>query len=174
MRRLNIDEFIDILRDFSTTQSLLVNKYTGLIKNDIWPKTGTVSLNGDTWCYRKHGVGVCFKDLKRKTEIDAHFGMLSYPNGFDLFRLDVFFSSKKKMAVSYRDKCFNTKNMGDIEMIINILLYHDKIISVSERGVFILAEYADNVATEAIKSAMHSSDGKIEMLLLGKQGREDE
>ncbi len=56
------------------------------------PKNGEVDLSGDIWVYSKHGLGVCFTNLKTKRKVDLHKAD-SGAECFDVYGLSTYFGS---------------------------------------------------------------------------------
>jgi len=71
------------------------------------PKRGTVSFEGETWSYHKHGVGVCFKNPINDAEIDVHEHLES-PSAFDAWRIETYVSSIKVQQVRHGSETHGT------------------------------------------------------------------
>jgi len=87
----SINEFI---AEFANTQNGLcrsvIDKY-GLRDDSsiifFVPKAGSLELNGGRWTFKQHGSGLRFTSDDRGCVIDAHRNVVSYPAGFDAWRL---------------------------------------------------------------------------------------
>lgn len=51
------------------------------------PKAGALELNGERWMFKRHGSGLRFINDNQGYVIDAHRNIVSYPAGFDAWRL---------------------------------------------------------------------------------------
>jgi hypothetical protein len=84
----------ELIAGFTETQSRLCRTVTRAydLKDDdsvifSVPKTGTLELNGEGWTFKRHGLGIRFTSDRQGHVIDAHRNFVSYPAGFDAWRL---------------------------------------------------------------------------------------
>jgi len=84
----------ELIAEFADTQNrlcrTLIGKYD--LKDDssvlfAVPKAGALDLNGDGWAFKRHGSGIRFTSDRQGHVIDAHRNLVSYPAGFDAWRL---------------------------------------------------------------------------------------
>jgi hypothetical protein len=84
----------EIIAEFAGTQSRLcravISKYN--LRDDgsvifSAPKVGFIELNGEGWTFNRHGLGLRFTGNRQGHVIDAHRNFVSYPAGFDAWRL---------------------------------------------------------------------------------------
>ena len=84
----------ELIAEFAETQNLLCRTVIGRydLKDDgsvifSAPKAGSLDLNGEGWTFKRHGSGIRFTSDRRGHVIDAHRNIVSYPAGFDAWRL---------------------------------------------------------------------------------------
>ena len=84
----------ELITEFTKTQDSLCQKVIGeyCLQDDVSvvfsvPKIGVIDLNGERWTFKRHGSGIRFTSSDRGHVIDAHRTVVSYPAGFDAWRL---------------------------------------------------------------------------------------
>ncbi|AXA90414.1 hypothetical protein [Massilia sp. YMA4] len=128
MNHINLATFLSLLRKFTGTQVALISIYLALAsKQDDWPRKGTLSLLGAQWDFVRHGAGVRFTNLQTQEEIDAHTSIEDAPQGFDEWRLEIYFSSIEHMIVDVGQDEYDLQSDSSIKPIIEYLLRLNKI-----------------------------------------------
>lgn len=85
------------------------------------PKRGLLSVNDELWEFQKHGSGVSFTEVATKKSIDAHTEMISYPEGFDAWRLVQYFESIHVNFVDYKSNLFNVTQERNLANLLECL-----------------------------------------------------
>jgi len=62
---------------------------------------GSVDVDGMDWRHRRHGAGILFLSA-RGVRVNAHLGMVQYPEGIDGGRLFEYLESQAVRAVTFR------------------------------------------------------------------------
>lgn len=90
--------FLEQVRLFVKLQEALWEALLELLSGDTGeflsnvPRNGEVILNGVSWTYTKHGLGVCFLNSKAKVKVDFH-RIESGAECFDAWGLSTYFGS---------------------------------------------------------------------------------
>ncbi|WP_148314141.1 DUF6896 domain-containing protein [Sorangium cellulosum] len=96
---------VQLLSQYALLQGRLVRKFLNLYR----PKDletfrdvpgGTLSLYGRTWTHRRHGAGVSFVDPS-DVKVNAHVGMVEFPEGVDGGRLFEYLESIGMSAIVF-------------------------------------------------------------------------
>lgn len=121
MKKITKKEFIEITKDFSDIQQQLVCAYLVLAKNGkSWPKHGVIKINQESWGFKKHGAGICFKKCSTGELIDAHDDMEKNPGKLDAWRIQNYLSSIEEMEIELLGKHYHSHNDDDIEELLRI------------------------------------------------------
>lgn len=119
MKRLNLRDFFEVLKDFSCTQRKLVDAFLKLAgENEDWPKHGEITINGEKWKFRKHGAGACFINENTQEEIDIPTGLGPNPNKIDDWQLEIYFTSIPKIIVSFNNKEYNLHSVKCLKKLL--------------------------------------------------------
>lgn len=134
-------ELILSLKDFSHIQEKLIwefqKKYhlldnnTGYLKS---PKTGLLSAINEEWKFQKHGIGICFENIKSGKTIDAHNGIGINKKAFDAWRLMQYFESIGIDEIVWKSKPYYTENDNELDELLEILSKINVIKQISNRN----------------------------------------
>lgn len=115
---MKASDAVQLLTQFASLQGLLVRQYLDVCN----PKDregfrdaprGTLSTDGRTWKYQRHGAGVAFVDLSG-VRVNAHVGMAEHPEGVDGGRLFEYLDSLGLSVVIFGDREYDvTKSEMD-------------------------------------------------------------
>lgn len=73
----------------------LTSRYPSILADRLLfslPNSGEISVDGEKWEYRKHGLGICFKNVVSTKEIDV-VRHIENPLIFDQWRLEIYLES---------------------------------------------------------------------------------
>lgn len=103
------------------------------------PHDGLLSLDGDAWQFRKHGLGVLFEQLSSHIIVDSHRYIQVCQTCFDTWRLVQYFESKKIASLNVGSKVFSAQNEGSLSEMIGELAGAGAVIARSDIEAFVLA-----------------------------------
>lgn len=134
MKYLSLDDFFGVLKKFSYTQERLINAFLKLADgNGEWPKNGKITINGETWKFRKHGAGACFTNETTKEEIDPHTGLETIPHKIDDWQLEIYFISIYKAIAPYNKNKFDLHSENGLKNLLTNLRHSNVSIPINYR-----------------------------------------
>ncbi len=98
------------------------------------PRSGSILSQEEEWQFQRHGVGICFAGQKSSKVVDAHVGMLEYPQAFDAWRLFQYFESIGIEKIRYLSDVFDVSDEDSIENLLICLLQDGLIVIASKQG----------------------------------------
>ena len=139
----------EIIAEFAETQNRLCRTVIGEygLKDDgsvifSTPKAGAVELNGEGWTFKRHGSGLRFTSNRQGHVIDAHRNVVSYPAGFDAWRLLQFFETIETTKLDFVDEAGGLEDESKINELLS---------SLAEQGVIAPVEQIAGLYVEASK-----------------------
>jgi hypothetical protein len=100
------------------------------------PKSGSIVLNNEVWCFQRHGSGVLFKSSKDGTVIDAHLGMIKAPDAFDAWRLMQYFESMGVGIAKYDDATYEVETERQVEVLLEKLSKDGHLAALGENKLY--------------------------------------
>lgn len=136
----------EIIAEFAETQNRLcravIGKYHLKDDNSVIfsaPKAGAMELNGEGWTFKRHGSGLRFTSDRQGHVIDAHRNVVSYPAGFDAWRLLQFFETIETDNLDLADEASGLEDESKINELLS---------SLAEQGVIAPVEQSAGLYVE--------------------------
>jgi hypothetical protein len=103
------------------------------------PPGGLLSLDGEAWQFRKHGLGVLFEQLSNHLILDVHRHIQVCPTCFDTWRLVQYFESKNILSLNVGSKVFSTQDERSLAEMLGELVRTGALVLRSDIEAFALA-----------------------------------
>jgi hypothetical protein len=110
------------------------------------PSSGLLTLDGQVWRFKKHGVGVVFEQLSDRTLVDAHQHIEVCPTCFDVWRLVQYFESKGIHSLNIGSKIYNAQDEHSLAEMLAEFVEIGEVVSRSEIEAFALVPHPSSEA----------------------------
>lgn len=96
------------------------------------PKSGSVQLMGAEWTFKKHGVGLEFRNTQTGEVVDAH-DHIERPEAFDAWRITLYCESRKLANLSHQGSEHGTST-PELHSLFDALRLRGELLSVAATG----------------------------------------
>jgi hypothetical protein len=104
------------------------------------PKSGLLTLDGEVWQFKKHGLGVLFEQLSNHLIFDVHRKIQGCPRCFDTWRLVSYFESKNVRSLNVGSRIFSAQDELSLTEMLEELVDSGVVILHGEDQLFALAQ----------------------------------
>lgn len=118
----------ELITEFAETQNRLcritIDRYDladDMSLTFLAPKVGSVELGGEAWTFHRHGLGFRFTSDRSGRIIDAHRNIVSYPAGFDAWRILQYLETIKAKDIDLVSECGELENEAQVGELLSSL-----------------------------------------------------